>query len=922
MRRRFGRSRKKTTDEGSAVDVVRGLERIVEAGLVSVEALEPVSAEDIPPSLAILGRGHSEDQPTVVAFSVVGGDAAVAVLAFAQQLADQHGFEGLALAVAPQWSIAARRRLTLIGDVPFQFRAVAASAMADGDNVVEPDTGAEPPVVVAEQIALGSTGDTALYRRALAAFEGLAAKHGGSVRGFGDGVELVLLARCVAVLRDEEGGVGMEIRLPERSRARLSSSGLATVMDRLEGSLRKRLNDRRVRSSEEGLRAQLALKLAEVEGLGAVRLWPLGGSDVEVIDVAGIDAEGRPVVGAVRSRLTLSALGSILDAALALRPALAGLLGPAAALRIGPPRLLLAARDFDDSALRALATLSVERSLYDVQARRGREPDLALREGVSAPVKTDTEEDRAPAADRPRARSRGRGRGGRTRREPEARTETQSEARTETHAEESPQRRYDEVSLFDVEDDPGPRGGEPGAEGARPRRRRGRSRRRGRRGGGESGEAGAGNRDGARPGPTGGTEADFESSPPQADAQAEPVDPVADGEGEILVDAEDVAETLAPLEGDVPEMGEALVASYDEDEGTEGEGAEEEVEAPAEVVAIQPAAVEPRRAPRRRAAYVAHGDPNSVAAAVLLARDLRLVEGFWVYPQDELMTFFRGVATDLREGTPIHLVGFAPSHDALQACVLYAGRLSWFDHHDWPPEDVERLRQSIGTENVHIESGAGSTLPIVLADRTRRSRFSDKLVDLVTGRFSEHDFERWGWEWWYQLSEIAGRSGEQRAAVDPLLSGRPSDLAREAAKRPTPIEPAEVGFVSARDFRLVHFGGYTMVVVPTPASLDMYLVARVARERYRAELSLSLLDGDGDSATSELIVLGGEEPRGRRGFDLGRMVDHLASKHEWIQPLPNADRVSRMRVTGLSGSGDRLDEVIGEIAMGRSILEG
>ncbi|MEE8473892.1 MAG: hypothetical protein V3T01_00985, partial [Myxococcota bacterium] len=384
MRRRFGRSRKKTTDDGSAVDVVRGLERIVEAGLVSVEALEPVSADDIPPSLAILGRGHSEDQPTVVAFSVFGGDAAVAVLAFAQQLADQHGFEGLALAVAPQWSIAARRRLTLIGDVPFQFRAVAASAMADGDNVVEPDTGAEPPVVVAEQIALGSTGDTALYRRALAAFEGLAAKHGGAVRGFGDGVELVLLARCVAVLRDEEGGVGMEIRLPERSRERLSSSGLATVMDRLEGSLRKRLNDRRVRSSEEGLRAQLALKLAEAEGLGAVRLWPLGGLDVEVIDVVGIDSEGRPVVGAVRSRLTLSALGSILDAALALRPALAGLLGPAAALRIGPPRLLLAARDFDDSALRALATLSVERSLYDVQARRGREPDLALREGVSA----------------------------------------------------------------------------------------------------------------------------------------------------------------------------------------------------------------------------------------------------------------------------------------------------------------------------------------------------------------------------------------------------------------------------------------------------------------------------------------------------------------------------------------------------------
>ena len=87
-------------------------------------------------------------------------------------------------------------------------------------------------------------------------------------------------------------------------------------------------------------------------------------------------------------------------------------------------------------------------------------------------------------------------------------------------------------------------------------------------------------------------------------------------------------------------------------------------------------------------------------------------------------------------------------------------------------------------------------------------------------------------------------------------------------------------------------------------------------------MSLSLIDGDGDSSESELIVLGGEQVRGRRGFDLGRMVDHLASKHEWIQRLPDADRVARMRVVGLSRLEDRLDEVIREIAMGRSILEG
>ncbi|MEE8507484.1 MAG: hypothetical protein V3T07_00340 [Myxococcota bacterium] len=922
MRRRFGRSRRRGTgDGGTSVDAQRGLERIVEAGLVPVEALEPANREDIPAEFAILGTGGSEDQPMVVGFAVAdGGNAALATLALAQQLADQNGFGGLALAVAPQWSIAARRRLALVGDVPFQFRAVAASALADGDNLVEPEAGAEPPVVAAEQVAerFDSTGEPGLFGRARAAFEGLAAKHGGAVRGYGNGVELVLLARCVAVLRDDEGGGVMETRLPDRSSARLSSSGLATAMDRLEGALRKRLNDRRVRSSEEGLRAQLAIKLAGIDGLESTRLWPLGGSDVDVIDLVGIDSERRPVVGAVRSQLTLLALGSILDAALALRPALAGLLGPTVPIRSGPPRLLLAARDFDDSVLRVLATLTLECSLYDVQARRGREPDLVLREGVAATVKSRDEGIRAPAPDRPRTGDRGRNRGGRKHRGPEAQTDPPPDK--------PPQRRFEEISLFDMDDDTGPRAAPSGADATGPRRRRGRSRRRGRRG---SGDANTGTGGGGPRAPADEGEADLETSPPKERAQTQSAirpDPVA-SDGEVLVDAEDLAETLTPLDGDVPEIGETLETGYEEDEpaaeaDTEPGPDRDEAGGPSRIATAEPAVVEPRRPPRRRAAYVAHADRTSVIAAVLLARDLRLVEGFWVYPQDELMTFFRGVATDLREGTPIHLVGFAPSHDALQASALYGDRLSWFDHHEWPPEDIERLIQLAGADNVHIDCGAGSSLPAVLAGRTRRSRFSDKLVELVTGCFSEHDFERWGRVWWHQLTEIAGRTGEQRAAVDPLLAGRPSDLAREAAKRPTPIEPPEVDFVSQRDFRLVHFGGYTMVVVPTPADLDVHFVARVARERYRAEMSLSLIDGNGDSGGSELIVLGGNEVRGRRGFDLGRMVDHLASKHDWIQRLPNADRVARMRVVGLSRLEDRLDEVIREIAMGRSILEG
>ena len=152
------------------------------------------------------------------------------------------------------------------------------------------------------------------------------------------------------------------------------------------------------------------------------------------------------------------------------------------------------------------------------------------------------------------------------------------------------------------------------------------------------------------------------------------------------------------------------------------------------------------------------------------------------------MTFFRGVATDLRPNTPIYVVGFEakPSHDALQAAALYRGRLVWFDHHDWPPEDLHAMRQALGANVVHVTPGTESSLPAVLALCGRRSRFSDKLVDLVTGRFTQHDWERWGRLWWHRLGELGKRPGEHRADLDaaarrPPLGPRARGVARAGA---------------------------------------------------------------------------------------------------------------------------------------------
>ena len=229
MRRRLGRgrNRKQSGDGGGTpIDAARAFERIREAGVVPAEALEPVSEPGVPESFAALATGTSgDDSRLAVGFAPVsGGDATLATLALAQRLADEEEFRGQAIAVAPQWSIAARRRLMLVGGgLPFEFRAVVASALADGDSTVQPEP-LEPPLTRAAQVGalLDDPAERELFGRALAAFEGLAAKHGGSVRGFGESVELCLMARCVAALRVEDGALVLAMLAPDRSTAQLN----------------------------------------------------------------------------------------------------------------------------------------------------------------------------------------------------------------------------------------------------------------------------------------------------------------------------------------------------------------------------------------------------------------------------------------------------------------------------------------------------------------------------------------------------------------------------------------------------------------------------------------------------------------------------------------------------------------------------
>jgi len=1002
MMRRFSRRRRAGGDGGArAIDAGTWLAKLAEQEAIGAASLEPWSEVGTPDSLAAIGRGEDrEGQPLIVAFSPHSAiEATLAGLAAAQRAALDSDFKGRLLIAATEWSVAARRLLSQIGETPYRVEPLALPSLAPAAIGLESDSEPQWLAIDSEQLAARS-GDAqarSAFRRAALALEGLAAKHGGCVRVGTDRLELVVMARRVAEIRLEGDQAVLETQIGGRSTVPLATSDLAGAFDGLEGQLRRRLNDRKVREGEEGLRGRVVGQLALGTELRGLRPWPQPGHEVDIIDAVGVNDEGNPVVVVVRQELDWNTLASVL-ASLAPVAALCPTLfaGMAPPLRLGSLRLLLVAERFVDGLERVLTALTLPYELRSVSGVAGPAVDLVPRSrGEGAEARSprrgrrrggrgldgrgpDADREPAPAAagqsqaegearPSPAAEARGgRRRGGdredgsrndgpprgprseesaeaeepgrrrsRRRRSRSSRSANGEAAEAEGSAREGranedagrgdgsrrSRGRFEEVSLMDLDEGPGGSGDSASAreDGAREdgdgngetegsgRRRR----RRGRRGGSSSG-------------------GDREDSPARAEA-AENLDEsesasVGRIEEDDLVDTDDLEEILARLAGDVQDFegSESEELRYDDDE---------EDEAGDDVAHAQRRDLEKRRrerqggqdpdreperpAPRRRSVVLVHADRDSLFAAVLLARDIRQLDGLWVYPQSELMTFFRSVATDLRDDTPIFVVGFQPSpaRDVIQASSLYRGRLTWFDRRAWPPEDLMALRQSLGRDAVHGGEDIDSVLPLVLETCTRRSRFSDKLVDLATGRFTQHDFERWGRLWWWRLGEIAKKSGDIRAEIASLLTGRPSDLTKEAARLQVPPPPEEVAYVAERDFRLVHFGGYVLVVVPVEGEADVHLVARIARERYDASLSLAYRVGE------ETLSFCGDEQSGKRTLDYLAVAAHLVDKLEWVDMRPDADHVARFRIRDLQRHPERLEELIGEIAMGRSLLE-
>ncbi len=315
---------------------------------------------------------------------------------------------------------------------------------------------------------------------------------------------------------------------------------------------------------------------------------------------------------------------------------------------------------------------------------------------------------------------------------------------------------------------------------------------------------------------------------------------------------------------------------------------------------------------RPRAALCVRNDPDSILAALVLARERRHVSFFYVCGQEQLMDFFRGRATDLEDSADLLLVGFTAQpvpNEVIAAAGLYRGRIEWFDHHSWPIEDQEMLRDAIGRDAITFVEAGASPLAAVMTVAERRSRFTDKLIDLAGRRLSEADMQKWGYRVMGLLHRLAATRGDHRAEILPVLAGRPGDLPDVPD-----VYASEQSWLEGQDPRIVLFGEHRMAVVRAPAGLDAGELGRRARLQTGARLSLASRDGD------DLVLLGCNEEK--RHMNVLGLVEQLANEVPWLHVRAGGDRVGRLQIDELASHPERFEHTIGGIVRHKSILYG
>jgi len=914
LRRRWGRrGGRNNGGEGGGAD--RLLERLRDArglGLREVQALP--RGEDPPDGIALATARWEGNRPVAV---VAARRDSLELLGWARVAASRGG-NGRSLRevliAAPFFGERTRRAAARAGEHGLVLHLVSLPALGDAGEAFSVESHPARP----EPALLG--GGATLLARVLRVIEGAAAvTSAGGVRPAGGGEYQVFVRGArVARVAEEGEGVGVSVTQPESRQIHVNEANFPRWGVELHEWLVSLAQDPRLLESDAARRDAEIERAADEARAGVTARWlPWKREGEEIIDWVGVDIDGRPVVGLIRDAIEMADVPGIV-AGWHLVDLERATWTPGAT---GSPRISLWARSIEPDVQQLLADLAGPLLLGRAEGEAFAERDAdAEREREAEP-----EGERAGGygfEGRSRRRRRRR-RGGRGRFEERAidsapafeggedlgdsereldgepleaaGTERGGEPRSFEEPREPDEPAADDDWREAEQAEPGDAGelrsegelerreGEPTQDGVG-RRRRGR---RGRRRRGRRGFRGEGEGEGEGAG--------------RAADEAE-----SGGEGEPEDDAGETPALGEPDEGGAPaSAGEDELVEH-EVEATLAEG-EEERGAPPEAVEAPPP-----RARRARAAIVVRDEPESILAALVLARDRRTIVSFRTLRQESLMDFFRGPATDIPDNVDVLVVGFTAQprpKEVLDSAELFRGRLQWFDHHEWAIEDVERLRAALGRDSILIANDAASPLAAVTQVTERRSRFTDKLVDLSARRLSESDMAKWGYRVIQLIQRMAATPGEHRAEIVSVLAGKPADLPSAQD-----VYRAETDWVEQHDPRIVHFGEYQLAVCQVPRHLDAGEVGRRVRLRTGARLSLAARDGD------DLVMLSCNDEK--RPLNVVSLLDAVGHELPFVRPKTGGDRIGRARVDELDHRPERIEELIGGIVRHRSMLYG
>jgi hypothetical protein len=368
-------------------------------------------------------------------------------------------------------------------------------------------------------------------------------------------------------------------------------------------------------------------------------------------------------------------------------------------------------------------------------------------------------------------------------------------------------------------------------------------------------------------------------------------------------------------------------------EGVLPEGGAARAEIAAQVAAPPAAARERQVRPALRlemknpAVIVSHYDRDGIVANIVLARAVHTVAAQRFMNSEDLLTLF--FTPEMQEGLPevydlyITDLRFRPTtrlapdvrESFIDRLKSHPGSVYWFDHVYWQDVDRRDMESAIGRSNLVIAPKERTAAQVVRNALRIRDPFSDKLVDLLYGKLPPAEFNGWGKNWLSVIDYLRNDLGRIESAVQPLREGRPEDVSTDLLEEGIRKEGEAERYVSERDFRVVIFGSYKMVVVDLPdkKTFNYTSVTQKVRDRYRAQLSITTF---GDDET----ILIANSFSSRKGMSMSLIKEHLTKKFDWLKPVQGHENVITLRVADLPSKRERLDMIINEIVRNRSLF--